>query len=283
MNVPKISILIANYNNGHFFKDCYHSLIAQTEQDWEAIIIDDCSTDNSAEIIERMIKDDTRFKFYKNEQNIGYQKTLVKAIEHSKASIFARLDPDDALKPRAIELTLQAFNENPEVGMVYTGFIFCNENLLEIKQHHCKQIDTLSTEYYGFSGEISHFASFKKEIYNKTTGIDIYNKRAEDKDIYMKMCEVAPVKLIDNPQYFYRIHDGGVSTNSNSEKALFWHWVALIKMAERRGINLEDTFVAHYIPKSKYRQLEDRLRSLKNSRLLKLLYRLGIFKAYKYL
>ena len=97
------------------------------------------------------------------------------------------------------------------------------------------------------------------------------------------MCEIAPVKYIDKDLYFYRVHNGGLSTNSNAEKALFWHWVALIKMAERRNINIEDLFIEHYIPKNKYLQLEDKINSLKKSRLLKLLYKLGIFKAYKYL
>ena len=53
------SILIANYNNGKYFKECYHSLINQTYENWEVIIIDDASTDNSVEIIESLIKDDS--------------------------------------------------------------------------------------------------------------------------------------------------------------------------------------------------------------------------------
>ena len=283
MNTPKITILIANYNNGHFFTDCFNSLITQTEQNWEAIVIDDCSTDNSVEIIKSLIAEDSRFRFFKNEKNKKKKKSLIRGIELSEAPIFARLDPDDALKPKAIELSLEAFGSNNEIGMTYTGFIFCDEKLNELKEHHCKQIESLNTDYYGFRGEISHFACFRKEVYNKTTGIDTFIKRAEDKDIYMKMCEIAEVKLIDNPLYLYRIHSGGVSNNKNSEKALFWHWVALIKMAERRNINIEDLFIEHYIPKNKYLQLEYKINSLKNSRLLKLLYKLGIFKAYKYL
>ncbi len=47
------SILIANYNNGHFFKDCYQSIIAQTYANWEAIIVDDCSSDDSVTVIKQ--------------------------------------------------------------------------------------------------------------------------------------------------------------------------------------------------------------------------------------
>ena len=180
----KISILIANYNNGHFFKDCYDSLIAQTEQNWEAIVIDDCSTDNSVEIIKSLIAEDSRFRFFKNEENIGYQKSLIRGIELSEAPIFARLDPDDALKPKAIELSLEAFSSNNEIGMTYTGFIFCDEKLNELKEHHFKQIESLNSDYYGFRGEISHFACFRKEVYKKTTGIDTFIKKK-----YISFCQ----------------------------------------------------------------------------------------------
>ena len=281
--MPKISIIIANYNNGHFFRDCYNSLIAQTEKNWEAIVIDDCSTDNSVEIIKNSIAEDSRFRFFKNEENIGYQKTLIKGIEHSESSIFGRLDPDDALTPKAIEIMTKAHEENPNAGLIYSNFIICDENLNKIKVHKCTPITTQDYNFLNFDATISHFATFKKKFYEQTTGIDPFIKRAEDKDIYMKMCEIAPVKHIDEDLYLYRVHNGGLSTNANAEKALFWHWVALIKMAERRGVEIEDTFIKHYVPMRKYHLLEDKVRSLKNSRLLKLLYRLGIFKAYKYL
>lgn len=283
MNSPKISILIANYNNGHFFKDCYDSLIAQTEQDWEAIVIDDCSTDNSVEIIENLIKGEQRIRFFKNEKNIGYQKTLIRGIELSKSPIFGRLDPDDALTPKAIEVMTKAHQDYPNAGLIYSNFIFCDKDLKEEKLFECTSITSQDYNFLNLDATVSHFATFKKSFYQLTTGIDPFIKRAEDKDIYMKMCEIAPIKHINKALYLYRVHDGGVSTNSNAEKALFWHWVALIKMAERRGIEIEDTFIKHYVSMHKHQSLEDKVRSLKNSRLLKILYRLGLFKAYKYL
>ena len=57
----KISILIANYNNGRYFKQCYDSLLEQSYTNWEAIIVDDCSTDNSVDIIKQLIKGNNRF------------------------------------------------------------------------------------------------------------------------------------------------------------------------------------------------------------------------------
>ena len=277
MESPKISILIANYNNGHFFKDCFNSLIIQTENNWEAIVIDDCSTDNSVEIIKEQIKDDFRFKFFENEINLGYQKTILKAISLVNSSIFGRLDPDDALFENAIELSLKAHSENPNIGLVYSNFTFCDENLKERNIHQAKQILNFDENYYNFKGEISHFASFKINFYNKTSGIDSNNKRAEDKDIYMKMCEVAPVLHINETLYKYRIHQTSASNNSNSDKALFWHWVALIKMAERRQINLEDLFFENFAYKKKYKNIDE---IMKKSKIFKWLYKLRLFRFF---
>lgn len=285
LNNPKISIIIANYNNGHFFKDCYDSLIRQTESNWEAIVIDDCSTDNSKFLIKDLIKDDQRFKFYENAHNLGYQKTLIKAIEFSSSEIFGRLDPDDSLNKRAIELSLNEHKIFSEVGLVYSNFIFCDKDLKPYKIHKTK--DLIDERMFLIGGEISHFATFKKKFYNQTTGIDYKNRRAEDQDIYMKMCEIAPVKRIDKELYNYRVHGGGVSTNSNSDKALFWNWVAIIKASERRNINVEDLFLENFVRKSTYDDeiiKNNNLRTLlKKSRWLKIGAKLGIFKLYKYL
>lgn len=280
MNSKKISIIVANYNNGHFVIDCFKSLINQTSQDWEAIVIDDKSTDNSSSVITEFIKDDKRFRFYQNSENIGYQKTLIKGIELSETSLFARLDPDDALGPHAIAKSIEAHELFPEAGLVYSNFTYCDQDLNPLSISYAKQINELNESYLNFNAEISHFASFKKEIYKQTTGIDVFIKRAEDKDIYMKMCEIAPVKYINENLYLYRLHNQSISSQENSQKALFWHWVALIKMAERTNTNIETLFVNSFISKQ---ELREKLRRPLKSKWAKLGNRLGLFKAYKQL
>ena len=65
----KFSILIAHYNNFEYFKDCYQSIISQTYQNFEVIILDDCSTDDSYEKVKNLVKDDHKFKIFKNDEN----------------------------------------------------------------------------------------------------------------------------------------------------------------------------------------------------------------------
>lgn len=280
MNTPKISILIANYNNGHFFKDCYDSLIAQTCNDFEVIILDDCSSDDSFATIQKIIENDSRFKLYKNETNKQVGFTKRRLVELANFEICGFLDPDDALKPKAIEIMLNNHHNSPNTGLIYSNFMLCNENLKELSVHYTQQINDLAiTDFYNYGGEISHFATFKKSIYKKTLGINPYYKIAEDIDLYLKFVETAPSLHVNEILYLYRIHNDGISFNK--DKAVFWHWVAIINAAERRGKDVHEFFYENFVRKSKYLQLVEKLNSLKNSRMLKILYKLGIFNAYK--
>ena len=284
--MTKITVLIANYNNGRFFKECFDSLLSQTLTDWEAIILDDASTDNSLELIRNITEKDSRFKIFTNDSNKGIGFTKRKLIELSGSEICGFLDPDDALISTALETVFNVHIQNPEVGLVYSNFVYCDDQLNKVRVHKAAQITALDEKYLNFNAEITSFATLKKTVYNKTSGIDPYLKIAEDKDWYMKMCEVAPVKYIDEDLYLYRVHKGGIS-NKSEDQAAFWHWVALIKMAERRGINIEEQFLESYVLRRKYDKEvthnTNLKKQIKNSRWVKLGNMLGLCKFYKYL
>ena len=127
--MKKISILIANYNNGKYFKDCYDSLLSQTYENWEAVIVDDASTDNSLETILNLIRNDSRFKLYQNEKNQGCGFTKKACIDLATGDYCAYLDPDDALFPHAIERLLETLQNHNDLTATYSQLTFCNEDL----------------------------------------------------------------------------------------------------------------------------------------------------------
>ena len=128
-NNNSFSILIANYNNGRFFKECYDSIIAQTYQNWEAIIVDDYSSDNSVEEIKKIVGEDSRFKIYTNETNSGVGFTKKKCIELANGEICGFVDPDDAISENALEIMTALHKENKNISLIYSNFIYCDENL----------------------------------------------------------------------------------------------------------------------------------------------------------
>ncbi len=278
---PLFSILIANYNNGKFFEDCYKSIIAQTYENWEAIIVDDCSKDNSVEEIKKIVGIDSRFKIFTNDINSGCGFTKRKCTELSNGEICGFLDPDDAISETAIEEMVQKHLELPNVAVVYSNFTYCDENLQPQKLHKQTKIDNFLPYFFNLNGEVSAFSTFKNSFYKKTSGIDPFLQRAVDQDLYLKLYEEGEVFYLDRDFYKYRIHLGGISSQLNGQKALFWHWVAIIKATERRNINIENLFVEQFVERKQLNSKSFIIENLKKSRWLKLGYKLGLVKIYE--
>lgn len=278
MNTPLFSILIAQYNNGKYFEDCYKSIMAQTYTNWEAIIVDDCSTDDSVELMKKLIGADTRFKIYSNDENKGCGFTKRKCAELASGEICGFLDPDDAITETAIEEMVRTHSELPEVGLVYSNFIWCNEHLEAQKINQQKEIANFIPEFFNLKGEISHFATFKNSFYKKTVGIDDYLLRAVDQDLYYKLYEVGKVFYFNRNFYHYRVHDGGISTNTNGEKAYFWKWVTILDAAKRRNVNVEDLFIKNAAKSTRQKALEIEINKYNKSFIFKALRKIGLFE-----
>ncbi len=232
------SLLIANYNNGSFFKDCYASIIAQSYPDWEVIIVDDASTDNSIQQIQQLIGNDSRFKLYVNKENKGCGFTKNRCVSLAKGIICGFLDPDDTLSPLAIEKMIQLHQENTNISIVTSKYELVDLNLNHLEEGNHGSAIPLGKSYltYG-NGAMTAFATFKKEKYNLTIGIDKNMKRAVDQDLYFKIEEVGAVVFLNEVLYQYRIHANSISANENKYKAQYWHFYAMLNAYARRQKN----------------------------------------------
>lgn len=258
------SVLIANYNNGKYFKDCYKSIINQTYTNWEVIIVDDGSTDNSVETIEQLIKDDSRFRFYCNENNKGCGFTKRRCAEEAKGFIAGFLDPDDTLLEDALQTMATAHEQKPEVSLIHSLFYYCDETLKSLSKFQVAAPVNVDKSYTNLDGRVTAFASFKMLFYNRTEGIDANLLRAVDQDLYLKLSETGPFYFIDKPLYNYRQHENGIST-ADYTKAFYCH-LKVIGMAEvRREVNLEDEVIPYLKHKATQQYFESKY---SNSRFL---------------
>jgi glycosyltransferase involved in cell wall biosynthesis len=280
MKPPLFSLLIANYNNGIFFKDCYDSIISQTYTNWEVIIVDDASTDNSVAIIKKIIGEDTRFKVYENPENKGCGFTKRKCAELATGELCAFLDPDDAITSEALELMVAEHEKHPEASMIYSKPYFCDENLNIRFARPSQQVKNNDPYYFDFDGYLYAFLSYKKDFYNKTQGIDSYLQRAIDRDLVLKLYEVGPAILLDKAFYKYRIHNNGISTNQNEDKAYFWFWVTIIDAAKRRNVNIEHLFTEKALLSRREVALQREIDGYNKSFIFKALRKLGLFKIF---
>jgi len=237
------SVLIASYNNGKYLETAIKSVLQQTYRDFEIVIVDDCSTDSSFSILDRY-KNDNRFviEFLQNNRGCGFTKR--RCVELAKGELCAFLDADDALTPNALEDMVKAHSENPSASLVSSCYYKCNENLkimcLRKLKPACKD--------FLYANDIDlHFASFKRELYLKTSGIDPEFRRAVDQDLYLKLNEVGNFVYIPKYHYYYRVHKGGISTifNENSDKAFQWFVLAKHNACERRGLGFDKMSFPH--------------------------------------
>ena len=119
-----ISVVMGSFNDQYSISSTIESILNQTYQNWEFIIIDDNSTDDTQKIIESFLKDESRIKFYKNRENIGLAATLNRAISISKGDFIARMDADDISLNNRLEAQKALLDSKSEVMVVGSAAIY---------------------------------------------------------------------------------------------------------------------------------------------------------------
>lgn len=233
-----VSILMANYNNGQFIEEAIQSVLNQTYRNWELIIVDDFSSDNSIEILTKVIKIDERIKVFFNSQNKGCGFTKRKAAKLSAGNYLIFLDSDDALTPDAINELLNIHRSNANCSIAYATHFICDKhlNVLHIS-NYAGQVPLGDTNTSIRGKKISLPALFTKSNYIKTEGINSSFKRAVDSDLYSKLEELGTVIFLDKPLCYYRQHDSNISLFENNIKAQYWNMIVAEHTYKRRKIN----------------------------------------------
>src|SRR4030067_740036 len=113
--VPKVTVLMPVYNGEKYLKEAIDSVLAQTLKDFEFLIINDCSTDKTQEILESYR--DTRIRLFR-QSNKGLTRSLNKGIQLSRGEYVARMDADDIALPERLEKQVTFFEKRPEIGVV---------------------------------------------------------------------------------------------------------------------------------------------------------------------
>jgi glycosyltransferase involved in cell wall biosynthesis len=246
----KFSVVVANYNNGKYLPALIESVQKQTYVNWELVIADDCSTDNSLEIIALFLSDE-RIKVISHKQNQGAGAAFRTATENSTGPIIGMLGADDALPPNAIAEMVNAHLACPQASFIYSTHFECDSELkvIDEKGFFGQGIPKGKSQIHQIYA--TNFATFKKEAYLKTEGFNPKLKRAVDQDLFLKLEEVGEVVFIDKPLYYYRRHAGGISQEGNSEKARMFHIMAMYHAYQRRKktgfINLTKDEMRYYL------------------------------------
>lgn len=234
----KFSILIAHYNNWHYFLECYKSIQKQTYQNFEIIIVDDCSTDNSFQKFEELAQTNPQIKLYRNSENKGVGYTKKRCVELASGGICGFVDPDDALVENALEMSVLQYDNYPQIGATYSQIMWCDDDLEPIRIFkRSRKIKNNYLYFFNINNEVSHFFTFKKIYYDSTIGINESLTSAVDFDMYLKLYEKCSFQFIRKPLYLYRQHEKGVSQDPSKKAKTYHNWnKVLFDTCNRRKI-----------------------------------------------
>lgn len=192
-NTPKVSIIMGTYNSQETVISSIESIINQTYKDWEFIIIDDGSIDNTYRLLKEKYNSDSRIIIKRNKQNLGLAQTLNNCLEVARGTYIARMDSDDISHPERIQKQVSFLEKNKEFS--FTG---CNAELFDGRGVWGvrKMYEYPDKEAFLFGSPFIHpTIMIKKEVYNNLNGYRVCKEtlRAEDYDLFMRIYETGLV------------------------------------------------------------------------------------------
>lgn len=238
MTTPLFSILIANYNNGKYIKEALQSVFEQTYTNWEVIIVDDASTDESKEIYKEYMQD-SRIRIYFNEENKGVVYTKWFLLELARGEYCGFLDPDDAILPNALDVMARVHEKNEDISICSSRYYICDEEMNIIKE--CEYLNIPEGESYLTNMQYApwHFVSFKLSKYRQTQKLDKRNRIGDDQELYLLLEEVGKWHVINDITYKYRKVPGSLSMQQG-RKCGYWNLIVYHEACMRRGLNPEE-------------------------------------------
>lgn len=216
---PLVSIVTPVYNAQNYLEETILSVINQTYSNWELLLIDDCSTDNSYEIIEKYLKKDKRIRYLKNDKNSGPAITRNKGIKEAKGEYIAFLDSDDLWYENKLE---------KQIGFMLANNIIMSHGDYEMIDENGKYLKSINTKI-----ELDYFQLLKENqiktsflILNHSKIKDIYfpNIRHEDFACFLDILKKYKVKSIKLKEKVGKYRVIGKSLSGNKLKSAMWTW-----------------------------------------------------------
>ena len=230
---PSISLITTTYNRAHYLPLTLDSILAQTHADFELLLWDDGSTDDTLAIAQQYAQRDPRIRVIAAAHQ-GLAAALQGAIAATTGTYLGWIDSDDLLAPTAIAATAAILDTHPHVGLVYTNHILIDEHGQDQGLGRLCRIpysqDRLLVDFMTF-----HFRLLRRSVYEQVGGIDPTFTTSEDYDLCLKLSEVTDIYHLPQPLYFYRRHAANI-TNNKLEVIHSAHR-AISNALQRRGLD----------------------------------------------
>lgn len=208
-----VSIIMPAYNCEHFIADSIRSVLAQTYTNWELLVVDDCSTDNTAEIVASFT--DPRIHYQRNTHNMGAALTRNKALQIAKGHYIAFLDSDDLWAPHKLEHQIK-FMEQNGYTFTYTAFLRTDKPLRISGPQHITRLGM-----YAFCWPACPTVMYNRDAIGLIQISDL--RKNNDYAMWLHVIQKADCYLLDEELFFYNKHAGSVS-DAKISVLLTWHY-----------------------------------------------------------
>ncbi|MCM8820036.1 MAG: glycosyltransferase [Candidatus Omnitrophica bacterium] len=233
---PLISVIMPVYNAGDFLVEAIESILHQTYKNFEFIIVDDASIDNSWQILKVFKKKDKRIKIYKFKKNVGVSQTVKFAIEKTKGKFLARMDADDVAHPQRLEKQLNYLLKNPQTVAVGSQCYLIN------KKGKILGRKTFPTKFEDVYKYIFTFIPIQQPtlMINKTKlpkDFEYYYdgmNTAEEVELLFKLFRYGKVENLEEILHYYRLHEKNTSLQ-NLKKTFLLTLISRIKAIFKYG------------------------------------------------
>lgn len=221
-----ITVMTTNYNMAAYLPKAIESILAQTYKDFELLVVDDESSDNSVEIIQSYVEKDDRVRLLQIEHG-GIVKARNAALQAAKYPWIAILDADDIAVPTRLEKQIKAAEEKPHVvaWSTYAYRTNSNEEVFSVAQTG----PVTEEEFYEarkagrFSMMLNNAMMIKRDLAIELGGYDARFEGGEDMELLDRMANYGPTLTIPEPLVYYRMHTGSTTiTQKKFREQRFW-------------------------------------------------------------
>ena len=219
---PKISVVIPSYNYADYIGEAIDSVLAQTYENFEIIIVDNCSTDHTDEIVKGYCLKDSRIKFVQNDTNIGPHRNFNRGMLLSSGEFIKFLNADDKFAPTILEKFLTIMENHPNVSLVTSNRqLFGDKNeILKapfIGMQSGRDVIARALSSHNWIGEPTT-VMFRRE--NLSLGLlDISIAMWSDFDFFLRQLAVGDLFIVDEVLSYFRIHNKQGTFRDNSKEA----------------------------------------------------------------
>jgi len=207
---PIVSVCIPSFNYEKYISEAIDSVLNQSLKEFELIIVDDCSTDNSKEVISRF--SDSRIRFYENETNIGMTKNWNKCVKLSRGEFICILGADDYVHPEFLEKCVRYVGSNSRVGLVYSAFERVKDNREKIETLRLSDTDFIENGNTAFRRFVKRnvimpsSALIRKDCFESLGDFDEHLGYAPDIEMFARIATRYDVAFVSEVLGYYRLH-----------------------------------------------------------------------------